>query len=300
MAILAQVVSQADVYLFVSGIYHLLLLPVALCLYSAMSVLPRSASEVVFRSAMRLGATWKHMCRDLRRLGVANEKRHLLEPFAELLAVFAADAQPAEYLSTAVAVEHARDDVQDMFALLAMLAGRGGHVQETVEVPQEVFVDQIVQVPARVPFHAASNFENVEPQFVAEPQSVTAPALATSDIEAPMEEPAANFVANVVATAAIESQLVCGAVRHHCDVDIKRVKYSDNIYVGCKVIDDYERADEWMSANLCGRYERYYYNGKGRRKPSGLPASAYRGRRNATSEHRPGGFDRQRHPDFLA
>jgi len=110
-----------------------------------MSALPRSASEVVFRSAMRLGSTWKHLCRDLRRLGVASEKRHLLEPFAELIAVFAAEAQPAEFLSTADAVDRASDDVQDMFALLSMLAGHGGHSQKTVEVPKKDLVP--VQVP---------------------------------------------------------------------------------------------------------------------------------------------------------
>jgi len=110
-----------------------------------MSAPPRSAAEVIFRSSMRLGATWKHLSRDLRHLGAASEKRHLLEPFAVLLALFAAESQPAVFMSTADAADRASDDVQDMFALLSVLAERGGS-SKTVDS----FDTKCIGVPAAV------------------------------------------------------------------------------------------------------------------------------------------------------
>jgi hypothetical protein len=74
--------------------------------------------EVLHRSAMRLGATWKHLSRDLAALGALDQYEVIVANLADVLQQFAALLSPRAGHATL------RDDVSDMIELLSILAHR--------------------------------------------------------------------------------------------------------------------------------------------------------------------------------
>ena len=76
--------------------------------------------DVLFAAAMRTGATWHHLVRDLDQLQVRDEYEDVIGPFAELLKAMSSRLRPQ--IRRGEFPHGARRDVQDTFALLAALA----------------------------------------------------------------------------------------------------------------------------------------------------------------------------------
>ena len=84
-----------------------------------------SPQDVVFIAAMRLGATWSHLLKDLRGLEVLDEYDDVMHTFSRLLQLFVACIRPSLDGTFGKIPASARTDVVNMFTLLATLANLG-------------------------------------------------------------------------------------------------------------------------------------------------------------------------------
>jgi hypothetical protein len=80
-------------------------------------------ADVIFTTAMRVGASWHHLAKDLRALEVYDEFADVLSPFAALLQALALRIRPQ--LALPGHRPECRSDVMNTFSLLASLAGGG-------------------------------------------------------------------------------------------------------------------------------------------------------------------------------